>query len=82
MNTELKSRLITVCQATWFTITSIARPIQGLSLTTFELTALSFIVVFFAISFCWLYKPMGVSRAITLRMETKIKVIVQQVRSK
>jgi hypothetical protein len=78
-NTDLESSLITVCQATWFTINSVARPVQGLFLTTLELTALSFIVVFFAVSFCWLHKPMGVSRPITLRIETKIEVIVQQV---
>ncbi|KAH8797341.1 hypothetical protein F5884DRAFT_253990 [Xylogone sp. PMI_703] len=72
------ARLISICQAIWFTAASIARPIQGLFLTTFELTAMSFIVVFFAVSYCWLNKPSGITRAIVLKLNMRLDEVLAQ----
>lgn len=59
-------RLLTIFQALWFTASTIARPIQGLSMTTLELTTISFVIVMFATSYCWLHKACDISRPIIL----------------
>ncbi|PTD07868.1 hypothetical protein FCULG_00006553 [Fusarium culmorum] len=51
------AQLVTVWQATWFIITFIARLIQGLHVTTMELTAVSFVVILFGTAWCWKDKP-------------------------
>ncbi|EHK97858.1 hypothetical protein M7I_6355 [Glarea lozoyensis 74030] len=69
------ARLITVCQTLWFTISCVARPLQSLSLTTIELTTLSFILLYLFISFAWRHKPIDVSRPLTLHTTTPISRI-------
>jgi hypothetical protein len=69
------NRLLTVGQALWFVASSIARPIQGLSLTALELTALSFVLVLFATSFCWLHKPSNITRPTVLASKCTIEKI-------
>lgn len=69
------ARLLTVCQALWFLTSSIARPIQGLRMTTLELTTISFIIVMFATSYSWFHKPSDISRPITLQCNTTISHI-------
>jgi hypothetical protein len=56
-------------------VSCVARPVQGLFITTFELTALSFILGFFAISFAWRKKPLDVSHSITIYMDTTVEQI-------
>ncbi|KAF4337599.1 hypothetical protein FBEOM_8527 [Fusarium beomiforme] len=51
------ARLVTIWQGTWFVITFIARIIQGLHVTTMELTAVSFVVILFGTAWCWKDKP-------------------------
>ncbi|KAJ5476981.1 hypothetical protein N7539_007125 [Penicillium diatomitis] len=68
-------RVIAVLQALWFLINCIIRLAQRLFLTTFELTTLSFILIFFVTSFCWKDKPKDVSRAIILTTDTPIDTI-------
>lgn len=67
--TDGLARLLTIFQALWFVTSTIARPIQGLSMTTLELTTISFVIVMFATSYCWLHKPSDISRPMILHSE-------------
>ncbi|KAL2144735.1 hypothetical protein VTI28DRAFT_8581 [Corynascus sepedonium] len=69
-------RLITVIQATWFVIDLIARAIHHLTVTTIELTTVSFVVILFGTSWCWKDKPSDVQTTITIKSDTDINVIV------
>ncbi|KAI1120294.1 hypothetical protein F5Y10DRAFT_290027 [Nemania abortiva] len=51
------SRLFTVWQVLWFSVTVIQRARNGLPTTTLELTTLNFVVVMIATSICWFRKP-------------------------
>ncbi|KAK3386897.1 hypothetical protein B0H63DRAFT_141938 [Podospora didyma] len=51
------SRLITVWQALWFSVTEIVRIRNGLPMSTLELTALSYVFVMLATQVCWWKKP-------------------------
>lgn len=62
-------------QAAWFLINCIIRLAQHLFVTTLELTTISFIIIFFATSFCWRDKPKDISRAIILTTNTPITTI-------
>lgn len=75
---DLLVRLITILQALWFTVNCIWRPIQGLSLTTLELTTVSFILFMLATSLSWMHKPLDVSRPTILRSETPIAQILME----
>ncbi|WZH44166.1 hypothetical protein QYS62_005184 [Fusarium acuminatum] len=70
------ARLITIWQGTWFIISFIARLIQGLHVTTMELTAVSFVVILFGTAWCWKDKPSDVGTTITLHSSTSIEDII------
>ncbi|KAK2754576.1 hypothetical protein FQN54_006977 [Arachnomyces sp. PD_36] len=70
------SRAITLIQGLWFTITSVARVIQHLEITTLELTTLSFIFCMLVTSYCWRHKPGDVERPIILKTNTSIADIL------
>ena len=76
--TDSFHRFITICQTLWFTISCLASPFQGLFITTFELTALSFILMFFAVSFAWWHKPMDVTRPITITASVTIEQMLSE----
>ena len=67
------ARLIAVLQSAWFTVNSIGRVIQGLFLTTMELTTLAFVFLMTACSLCWWKKPMAVSRPLVSQRCNTIK---------
>ncbi|KAJ4127088.1 hypothetical protein NW768_008713 [Fusarium equiseti] len=69
------ARLVTIWQATWFSITFIARLIQGLHVTTMELTAVSFVVILFGTAWCWKVKPSDVGTTITLESHVRMEDI-------
>lgn len=73
-------RFLTIVQVLWFTANSIARPIQGLTLTIFELTTLSFILVMLATSCFWFYKPGDVSGTFIVETRVTISQIIRDVR--
>ncbi|KAI0099945.1 hypothetical protein GGR51DRAFT_564588 [Nemania sp. FL0031] len=50
-------RLVTVWQVLWFSVAEIQRVRQGLSTTTIEITALSYVAATIATSVCWFRKP-------------------------
>lgn len=68
-------RMIAILQALWFLINCIGRGAQHLSLTTLELTTISFTIIFLVTSFCWQHKPKDVSRAIILRTDASVDMI-------
>ncbi|KAH7364748.1 hypothetical protein BKA65DRAFT_144057 [Rhexocercosporidium sp. MPI-PUGE-AT-0058] len=70
------ARILAIFQALWFVTSTIARPIQDLSMTTLELTTISFVIVMFATSYCWLHKPSDISRPVILHC----KVLMADIR--
>ncbi|KAG8354238.1 hypothetical protein FVEN_g7813 [Fusarium venenatum] len=70
------ARLITIWQGTWFLISFIARLIQGLHVTTMELTAVSFVVILFGTAWCWKDKPSDVGTTITLHSSASMETII------
>lgn len=71
------ARFITIFQVVWFSVNSIARAVQRLQITTFELTTLAFIPCMIATSFCWYYKPSSIGRATVLDCETPLADILK-----
>ncbi|KAF4222997.1 hypothetical protein CNMCM6805_009645 [Aspergillus fumigatiaffinis] len=69
------ARFIAVCQVVWFLLNCILRRAQHLALTTLELTTISFVIVFFATSFCWYYKPQDITSTITVTLAVDISTI-------
>lgn len=70
-----KCRFLSICQALWFSISLIARSIQGLAITTLELTTASFVIVMLGTSYLWLQKSSDISRPITLTSSSSIAEI-------
>lgn len=68
-------RFITIAQALWFTLNCIFRFVQGLFVTTLELTTLSFILVFLVTSYCWYHKPMDIDMPIILEPKESVAII-------
>lgn len=69
------ARMIAIIQAAWFATDCIIRIAQHLFLTTLEVTSLSFILIFFATSFCWHHKPKDITRAMIINTKTHIAII-------
>ncbi|KAL2016206.1 hypothetical protein VTK56DRAFT_4063 [Thermocarpiscus australiensis] len=55
--TDGLSKLITLWQVFWFSVSELQRAREGLPMTTFELTALSFSLTMLVTSLCWYAKP-------------------------
>ena len=70
------ARIVTLIQIGWFTIQCIARAIQHLALSTFELSTLAFIFCSLNIMFFWLHKPLDVEVPIVLHTNTRIADIL------
>ena len=70
------ARIITLIQIAWFTVQCIARTIQHLALSTFELSTLAFIFCSLNIFFFWLHKPLDVEIPIVLHTDTRIADIL------
>ncbi|KAM0545003.1 hypothetical protein ACHAPJ_011584, partial [Fusarium lateritium] len=70
------ARLVTVWQGTWFVINFIARVIQGLHVTTMELTAVSFVVILFGTAWCWKDKPSDVGTTIPINSFVPVDQII------
>ena len=70
------ARAITLVQMTWFSIQCIARTIQHLAMSTFELSTLAFIFCSLNMFFFWFHKPLDVEAPITIRSDTKLADIL------
>ncbi|KAF4983954.1 hypothetical protein FZEAL_746 [Fusarium zealandicum] len=64
------ARLVTIFQVTWFLANFVARAIQGLCVTTMELTTVSFVIILFGTAWCWKDKPSDVTA--TIRINTPV----------
>ena len=70
------ARAITLIQIAWFSVQCIARAIQHLPLSTFELSTLAFVFCSLNMFFFWYHKPLDVEAPIILRTETRIADIL------
>lgn len=70
------AKTITILQSSWLLLQSLARWLQGLSLTTLELSAVAIVVCTFATYVCWLQKPLDVEIPITLETPYRISDIL------
>jgi hypothetical protein len=61
----------------WFTVNTVARPIQNLAVVNLELTTLAYIFCALAMTFFWRDKPMEVRTAITLECKFEISKILE-----
>lgn len=68
-------RILTLGQTLWFLFTCVGRGIQGLTITTLELSTLAFISSAVGTFIFWYHKPMDVETFITINMETTIAEI-------
>ena len=70
-------RAITLCQTLWFIVNIIGRWAQRLTVTTFELTTVSFILCSLGTTFCWWNKPADAIVAEIIDSEISINDILQ-----
>lgn len=75
------ARAIAIVQALWFTINAVTRAATGLHVTTLELTTLSFVFQMTCSSLCWWYKPMDISRPITVFVNTDLAAVLHEARA-
>ncbi|KAL2192790.1 hypothetical protein P885DRAFT_46889 [Corynascus similis CBS 632.67] len=73
--TDSLSKIIVLWQVLWFSASELERVRQGLPMTTFELTALSFALTMLVTSLCWYAKP-TISTSKTLQIKDR-KTIAQ-----
>lgn len=62
------ARFIAVFQILWFCINCLGRVVQGLAITTLELSTLGFILCTLGTYYFWAYKPKDVGQAIILTL--------------
>lgn len=72
------ARVLTVAQTTWFVAQSLARLIQHLALSTFELSTIAFIFCTVNTVFFWRHKPLDVETPIILRCQTRLDYIIRE----
>jgi len=70
------ARIITLIQIAWFTVQCIARLIQHIALSTFELSTLAFIFCSLNMFFFWFHKPLDVGEPIVLHTDIRIADIL------
>jgi len=69
-------RFITLCQILWFSVNCFGRLAQKLTITTMELSVLSYIMCTVGTSLLWVFKPMDVGSAIVLVPNTPLRDIL------
>ena len=69
-------RAITLCQITWFTVNVIGRWAQHLTVTTAELTTVSFVLCSIGTAICWWHKPADVTTAEVIESNISINDIL------
>jgi len=73
--TDLCARTIAVVQSCWFAGGLLARSIEGLAITTLELTVIGFLAPTIATYMCWWYKPRDISTTHTISITASIRAI-------
>lgn len=69
-------RVFTIVQTLWFVVTVAARAVQGLAITTLELTTLAFIICSLGTFFCWYHKPADVRYPDVVRSKASMAQIL------
>jgi hypothetical protein len=70
------ARLVTLLQIIWFTVQCIGRAVQHLTITTLELSTLSFIFCTVNTLYFWNHKPLDVETPIRLECATSLRNIL------
>jgi hypothetical protein len=73
---DVFAKTFTVCQTLWFIVQCIARLIQGLSITSLEVTTIAFVVCTIGTYALWWSKPKGVFVPVVIRKELTLADIV------
>lgn len=69
------ARAITIWQVSWFSLQCLGRVVQGLSLTTIELSTLAFVFCSMPTFWCWSKKPLDVVTPIILVLDKPVEDI-------
>ncbi|KAL8723806.1 MAG: hypothetical protein Q9181_007182 [Wetmoreana brouardii] len=70
------TKVITCFQISYLVLQCVGRAVQGLEITTMELSALAIVVCTILTSICWLRKPLDVRTPIKLHMEFPIEQVL------
>ena len=69
-------RILAIGQTLWFTINCIARGVQGLGLTTLEITTIGIIVDSVLVYYVWRYKPADIDTAVVVDSDMDLNDIL------
>jgi len=69
-------RLIGAIQISWFTLSTLSRPVKRYAMTTLELTTLAYILCALLSLFFWRHKPMDVTQPVVLNCDFPLDQIV------
>ncbi|KAK4187425.1 hypothetical protein QBC35DRAFT_384874 [Podospora australis] len=72
------ARVITCLQCGYMILTCIGRTVQGLAITTLELSTLAMVVCSLMTSICWLRKPLDVRYPVRITMTTPIAEVLHR----
>ncbi len=70
------SRFLAVLQLSWFSIQCVGRWIQGIGLSTLELSTVAFILCTLNMYFFWHFKPCGMQSRITLYTDKSLAAVL------
>ena len=70
------AKLITCFQAAYLIVQCIGRAIQGLAMTTLELSTMAIVVCSIMTSICWIAKPQDASYPVRIHMETTMAKVL------
>lgn len=77
-SSDRMTRSITIIQVLWFTANTLARVVQGLHVTTLELTTLSLVLLMVFTAAAWWHKPMDISHPIIIPCNTPLGTILAE----
>lgn len=72
--TDAFARILTSFQVLWFTLQCIPKAAQYLSISTFALDTVAFVLCTFPTFYFWRHKPLDVSTTITLSLNDGVQV--------
>ncbi len=73
------AKIITIGQALWFTISTVARAAQGLPVTTLELTTVSMVFIMGFSVMAWWHKPMDISYPIIIECDFPLSIVLVRI---
>lgn len=70
------ARTLNIAQVLWFTVSTLARVVQGLRITSLELTTLSLVLIMVFTTAIWCRKPMDISHPIIMECDVPLSTIL------